>query len=160
MIREARSEDIKPIADVIVSSWQTAYEGIIDPDYPANLKRNKFEIIFKNNIENQVEKIFVFEISGKIAGFISGKLNSSGYDSEVIGLYIHPDYQKNKIGSELLNIIKEYFRKQRCKNMIIWTLLNAKNNQFYRKHGGTIKEKKELQFGSKKYKGIGFVFNL
>jgi hypothetical protein len=44
--------------------------------------------------------------------------------------------------------------------MIIWTLLGAKNNDFYRKHGGIQKENKEIEIGTVKYSGIGFSFNL
>jgi N-acetylglutamate synthase-like GNAT family acetyltransferase len=161
MISEAVNNDIESIADVMVCCWQTAFTGIIEPDdYPIHLKKKKFENIFKNNIDNHLEKIYVFEKSDKVVGMVSGKLNSGNYDSEIVGLYVHPVYQQNNIGSELLNRMKKYLHQEHCKNIIIWTLLNAKNNQFYLKHGGITTEKKELQFGSKKYTGVGFLFKL
>jgi len=160
MLREATINDVNAIAGIIVNSWQYAYEGIIDPNYPQTLSKEKFINIFNCNIQNNLEKIFVYEINSIVLGFISGKLKSGSYDSEVIGLYVHPDYKGKGIGSKLFKKIKSYFKKNNCKNIIIWTLINAKNNQFYKKHGGVAKEEKEIAIGNRNYSGIGFFFSL
>ena len=160
MIREATINDTDSLARILLDTWNNAYEGIIDPNYPKTMSKDKYVKIINNNIKNNVEKILVFEKDDAILGFVSGKLQSGKYDSEVIGLYIHPESQGKGIGSELLKEMKSYFMREKCKCMIIWTLLDAKNNQFYRKHGGVEKENKEIEIGTRKYSGIGFVFNL
>jgi hypothetical protein len=54
--------------------------------------------------------------------------------------------------------MKRYFAAGKRRRMIIWTLLGARNDAFYHKHGGSGKEYKDLEFGKKMYPGIGFEF--
>ena len=145
MIREALITDSNQIADIIVKAWQNAYEGIIDPEYPKSMSVNKFIDIFSNNITLKTETVFVYEKDKKVIGFISGIIVKKEYDSEVIGLYIDPEFQGKGIGSKLLKKIKKYFSSNNCSSMIIWTLEGAKNNSFYEKHGGRKTEKKKLK---------------
>ena len=160
MIRNAKLKDTESIAKVIVEAWQSAYTDIINPSFSLSMKVDNFVSIMSNNISNNLETIFVYEDDGKIKGFISGKTANNKYDCETVGLYISPEYQHQGIGKELLNEMKKYFKNKRCKTMIIWTLLNAKNNGFYKKQGGEILEEKELKIGTEFYPGIGFVFYL
>ena len=160
MIRKAEAKDAESIAKVIVEAWQSAYTGIIDPDFPGSMKTNKFVSIMENNISNNLETIFVYEEDDKIKGFISGKKSDGKYDCETVGLYIIPEYQNQGTGKSLLDEMKNYFKSKSCKTMIIWTLLNAKNNVFYQKNGGEVLEEKDLEIGDKIYSGVGFVFQL
>lgn len=159
MIRKATMDDVDSIAEIIVSSWKTAYAGIVDEDYSTNLKKEKYITIFRNNIEEKKELIFVYDNIG-VKGFVSGVVHDGAYDCEVIGLYISPLYQGQKIGTALLKRIMEEFKNYGKRKLIIWTLENAKNNTFYRKMGGQIKEYKNLQIGGKEYQRVGFTFCL
>ena len=53
MIRDATLVDVSSIAGIIVSVWQNAYEGIIDPNFPKSLSTERFNRIFYNNIRNR-----------------------------------------------------------------------------------------------------------
>jgi GNAT superfamily N-acetyltransferase len=77
-----------------------------------------------------------------------------------LGFYILPDFQNKGIGKKLFTEMANYFKENKCKKLIIWTLKNAQNNKFYKKKGGIEKEFKELIFGNKKYNGVGFVYYL
>ena len=158
MIRKANDSDVQSIAYINSTVWQTSYKGVIDDDF---LKKRTVESrinVFENVVKK--ENIYVFEENNIIKGFISGKIIRNKYNCEIIGLYIGLKYQGKNIGTKLLEYMKEYYKNNGCKNMIIWTIKNLRNNEFYRKHGGKIKEEKELEYGDKKYPGIGFVFEL
>jgi len=160
MIRPAKASDADSIAKVIVDAWQEAYCGIIDPDYPGNLRLEKYAAIFKEIIQKQTEWVHVYEIENTLVGFVSEKPHEGKYDSEVKGLYILPDYQGKGIGTSLLSYAKEFLRSSGFTKLIIWTLLGASNNQFYEANGGVGLENKILKIGSKEYKGIGYCFDL
>ena len=101
----------------------------------------------------------MYEENNLIKGFVSGKKNEK-YDCEIVSIYVDPQYQNQGIGKKLLEHEKMYFKNTGCKKMIIWTIKGFQNNKFYEKNGGIIKEKKEIEYGNKKYPGIGFVFKL
>ncbi len=90
MIRPAELKDAEPIAQVIVTAWQTAYTGIVDPSFPPSMKPEVFIRIMKENIQQEKETIFVFttpRYEDHIIGFISGRTLGAWakYDAEVIG---------------------------------------------------------------------------
>lgn len=160
IIRAAVLEDVQPIADIILRSWQNAYTGIIDPDFPKKIRREKYISIMTENIQNGRETVFVFERQDAVLGFISGLPAEKPYDAEVRGLYIDPDAQGQGIGSQLLEKMMALFRSQSRKKVIIWTLEGAKNNKFYQSRGGDPLERKVIEIGGKNYAGVGFVFTL
>ncbi|HPQ54920.1 MAG TPA: GNAT family N-acetyltransferase [Spirochaetota bacterium] len=160
MIREATHNDIETIARIIVAAWQTAYEGIIDPSFPPSMKEDKFIEIFTDIFENRKEIVFVYEEHNTVLGFVSGVEHCGKYDCEIKGLYVDPEYQGQGIGSSLLNEMKQYFLDNNKLSLIIWTLHGVKNNAFYKKHGGVIREYRDLEIGEEVYEGAGFVFSL
>lgn len=160
-IREASQRDVPALAALITDVWQTAYTGIVDPEYPRTLHPARFETIFSKMISNKIETFFVYEDESGILGFVSGKnLTEGQYDCEVVGLYVRPECQGRGIGGLLLEKMKQFFVADNCGSMIIWTLLGASNNSFYRKSGEIGKVYKELRIGEKRYPGVGFVFSL
>ncbi|MGC9312293.1 MAG: GNAT family N-acetyltransferase [Sediminispirochaetaceae bacterium] len=178
MIRDAREDDSRAIAEIIVSAWQHAYDGVIDPSHPGTMQPGRYIDIMETNIREKREKILVWEETDNVVGFISGRLLKeesgpeagaafvsegscgAGYSAEVVGLYIRPEFQGCGIGSRLLTEMKAFFRRRGCGSLIIWTLLGARNNDFYLKHGGSPLEHKDLEIGGKLYRGVGFVFTL
>lgn len=160
MIREAKIEDAGAIADIIVTTWQTAYTGIIDEHHPGTMKRERYVFIMEKNITAKLETIFVYEEDGAVRGFISGKKPADKHDCETAGFYILPEFQGRGIGTAMLRKMMGHFRVQGCRDMLIWTLLDARNNFFYKKMGGLPLEKKALEIGGRTYPGVGFVFEL
>lgn len=152
--------DAEAIADILVCCWQSAYTGLIDPAYPRGLSVDKYSGMFKDIIRLNRETVFVYETEGSVIGFISGMLSPGKYDVEVKGLYVKQVNQGTGIGSSLLRYMKDFFVSTGCKTMIIWTLLGAKNNKFYRVNGGIAKETKLLQIGDRQYSGVGFSYFL
>lgn len=160
MVREATLADAPRIARIIVDAWQTAYDGLIDPEYPATMREETFTKIMTGNIQSRMETIFVCEEDGMVEGFISGKLQDGDYDCQVVGLYVHPRSQGKGMGSLLVDRMKSHFREHDCSRMVAWTLHGAKNNSFYKKHDGFPEEYSEINIGDGMYPGVGIVFNL
>jgi len=78
----------------------------------------------------------------------------------VVGLYIDPEFQGHGIGGLLLTEMRNQFRRLSCRSLIIRTILGVRNNEFYRKQGGSPLERKQLEIGGSYYEGVGFVFDL
>ena len=159
-VRRAQIADVDLIAGVLVAAWQNGYAGIVNADYPATLSRDKYSKIFTGLIEKNLQTVYVFQRNKSVSGFVSGRIEEGKYDCQIVGLYVSPEEQGNGIGSVLLDKMIKHFKIKNCRKMIIWTLLGAKNNSFYRKHGGAEKEFKEITIGSETYPGVGFVFDL
>ena len=168
MIRQAAVGDLEAMAEINVTAWKTNYRGIIDDDF---LWQRAVEDFIKkrkesNWITDNEINIFVYEENNTIAGFVSGHKNTGKYDCEekydceIKGLYVRVEYQGKGTGTKLLEFMKAQFKDAGCKNMIIWTIRNLENNNFYKKNGGEIKEEKAYELGGKKYPGTGFVFEL
>jgi GNAT superfamily N-acetyltransferase len=158
MIREAVVDDADNIADIIIKAWRTGFVGIIDSSYIKKMESEKYSGIFKDRISNKKETVLVYEKNNIIKGFVSGSMHVQNYCSELDGLYVYPKYQGCGIGTSLLRQIISIFKQNNCKNMVVWTLLGADNNEFYMRHGGTPKEYKEYEFDSKICKGVGYEF--
>ena len=144
MIRKAIKEDSYNIAKLIVSSWQTAYKGLIDDNYLNNLSVSDRIDAWENNILNQSENnnIYVYEEDNKILGVIrfgAPDNKSLNYNSEIHVLYVEPTLKRKGIGTKLFNFAKTYFLEKNTTNMIIWCLKNnVPTINFYKKMGGTV----------------------
>lgn len=161
LIREAVLRDVPAMAELVTCAWQTAYSGLVDPAYPESLDSLGFRKIFARMISQGLEIFFVCESASRILGFISGKMITEGaYDCQVVGLYVHPECQGRGVGTLLLERMKHYFAIRHCRRLLLWTLLGARNNEFYRKQGGTGGEFRQLDIGGTCYSGVGFVFLL
>lgn len=158
MIRTAILSDSSQIAYVLTETWKTAYRGLIDYEYLQKLNQDFFTNKMIQNITLEREKIFVFEVDGKVTGFISGRAVHESF--EVIGFYVYPDYQGNGIGKKLLEQIKQYAKSQSCTEIIIKTLKGAKNNSFYKDNGLMKRRDFVLNIDGKEYDGIEFMDTL
>jgi len=159
MIRAATLSDVDDIAVLILRTWKGAYTGIIDPEYIKTMDKDKYVSIFKDNILNQKEIIYVYYKKG-VKGFISGQEQCENYDCEIVGMYVDPGNQGKGIGKLLFKKMLKEFAARGKRSLIIWTLDGADNNGFYIKMGGVKKETKTLKYGGKSYAGIGFKFDL
>jgi ribosomal protein S18 acetylase RimI-like enzyme len=161
VIRGARVEDAPGMEELLVAAWQTAYAGVVDPAFVATRRTNDYAGKFRGMIESGEFRMRVAEVEGRVVGLASGEpLESGCYDCETKGLYVHPEHQRQGIGSALLQDMMEHFRQSGRRCMIVWTFLGVKNNGFYRALGGTIREEQDREFGGRSYRMAGFAFSL
>jgi len=162
MIRKAIVDDIKRISEITSKAWQTNYVGIIDNDF---LKTRTPEIAFNRWqeakwLEKEIFDIYVFEENNFVKGFIAGIKHEKDNSCEIVIFYVEPQYQKQGIGTKLLDFMIGHYKGQCYKKMFIWTVKGFPNNEFYKKYGEIIPENKEYTYGDKKYQGIGYIINL
>lgn len=166
MIRQANKLDSYNIAKLIVSSWQTAYKGLIDDSFLNNMS---VEIITKNweiNIESQNENnnIYVYEKENRILGIIRfGRPDdtTTNYNAEIHVLYVEPSLKRNGIGTKLFNFAKDYFISKNATNMIIWCLkTNLPSIKFYEKMGGKIVSTRKAVINNIELEEFGLEYNL
>ncbi|QQE79179.1 GNAT family N-acetyltransferase [Alicyclobacillus sp. SO9] len=109
MIRHYRSGD----EDGIVSLWNLAC-----PEDPVSMDLFARRVLVDPNFD--AEGLLIYEESGNILGFtlcILRKLPLSGLDIEpengwITAFFVHPDHQRNKMGTQLFAAAEHFFKKR------------------------------------------------
>ena len=164
-IRKANKEDLKTISKITVRSWQTAYRGIIDDEFLDNMDiEEKYQKNLKVFSEN---KFIVAELKNEIVGFCryrTGnfyKNENVNVDCEICALYVKHDCKRNGIGKKMINYVINEFKENGYSQMILWCLKdNYPSRTFYQKMGGIYCGENLIIKGSKKYRIVGYIFNL
>lgn len=165
IIRKVKREDIEQVVDIQVTGWQTAYRGIIDDEYLNNMSRE--EKIKKRQKDFNENGFIVAEIEDKVIGFCrysdtnKYEIEKENIDCELLALYVRYEYKYMGVGTKLFTFVKDKFKEMNKKKMIIWCLKeNESAKKFYTKMGGRIITEKDIEFGEKKYKEVGFLYEL
>jgi len=137
-IRPATPEDAFDIATINTLGWKTTYRGLVSDKLLDMLS------VTEKRIENFKEQILKFEIfliaengKGSIIGYLSGgkSWDDVPYEYEIYGFYVHPDFQRKGVGSNLFDKFKE---KIQGSSFCVYVLDgNMKGINFYPKMGGT-----------------------
>ena len=131
-IRQARSEDLERIAEILVFNYRLNFYPIFRDDsfYFEELKVSK-QIA---NYVNDLDSIWVYD-DGVVKGFIQIE------KEEVKKLFVEPILQGKSIGAELL----EYAISEKNVNCL-WALeKNTKAIAFYKRHGFAITSDKKYE---------------
>lgn len=164
LIRTIKYEDIEQIVDINIKAWKKEYKGIIDDEILNNL--NKQEKIEKWKKNYNKGNVIVAEESGTILGFCryddSAVYENTDIDSEIIAIYVDCDKLGNGIGKKLVEYVKDALKNKNKAKMVIWCLeKNQKARKFYEKIGGKlIADEKYFEKEGKKYKEVGYVYNI
>ncbi|GIU47800.1 hypothetical protein TUM4438_27780 [Shewanella sairae] len=102
-IRPATIEDISDIANIHVSSWQSAFDGLMPKGYIDSYTVSKRKAEWRQTIETNAETIYVAVTQNQVVGFLSYflKLNSSD-TIELSKLYLCPSIYGKGLGKRLL----------------------------------------------------------
>ncbi|MCC5464010.1 GNAT family N-acetyltransferase [Pelosinus baikalensis] len=159
-IRTAQVGDEQSIAGVIIDTWKVAYRGIVPDSFLDSLTTEKHEELFRKNIANKTETIFVLENhKNQIVGVVSGGQDRSGiYGCELVVIYILPDYQKMGYGKRLFQELIEEHKRNQYKSMIIWTFRDNRDRKFYEILGGLAREEKKHSFDGKDIVLVGYTW--
>lgn len=166
MIRKAIKSDSYNVAKLIVSGWQTAYNGLIDDIFLSNMSVDIMSEGWKSNIlsQGQDNNIYVYEKSHQILGVIRfGKPDdtSSNYDAEIHVLYVEPTLKRNGIGTKLFKFATEHFINNKTTDMIIWCLKeNTPSINFYKKMGGKIIATRKAIINNIELEEVGIEYKL
>lgn len=163
IIRDVKKEDLKSVAEITVNGWKTAYRGIIDDEFLDNLS---IEENYKTRLNDYAENGFVVAVlNNEVVGF--GRYRTGNYykeeypnvDSEIVALYVKPEYKYNGIGKKLVNYVINQFKENGYTQMIIWCLKdNYPSRAFYEKMGGIYCGENIIERGGKEYKEAGYIY--
>ena len=157
-------EDQEQMAHIKVDGWQDVYHDIIDKDYLNNLNYKEQTERYIDSFQEYKDKVLVVENkqTKEILGYSCFSDEKTGnYDSELVSLYIKPEYKGRGIGTLLFNETVKYLKDKNKKNMILWCIKeNIKSVEFYQKLGCEIKEDKIAKIGNKEYPEYGFVYEI
>ncbi|MBR5670211.1 GNAT family N-acetyltransferase [Candidatus Saccharibacteria bacterium] len=166
IIRAAEEKDIPAITDIQIGGWLAAYKGIISDEDLAKMAGSREARIARHTDQIHKMNYIVAEDGGEVVGFgryIFDNSYSPEYDvdCELMALYVRPDQKRRGIGSTLMNYIKDEFRRQGKKRMILWCLKeNMPSRRFYEAMGGHVVGEKEFDFDGHKYPEVGFLYEL
>ena len=166
IIREATIEDIPEVAKLHVESWNKTYSGIISQEYLNNMKNNLSKRIDRMEKEFYLRKMIVAVIDKEIVAFsefvFSNEFSKDlDVDSELCGLYVKNEYLNRGIGTEIFNYVKNLFKENNRKKMVLWCVKENQNAvNFYKRKGGTIIAEKKFILAGKEYNEIAFEYKL
>ena len=158
IIRPAKEEDVRQIAEILVEDWKTAYRGIVDDDYLDSLSAEQ-----RYEIEVRRYPKFTVAVDGnEILGYAWNEMaDDEASDCEIIALYVRYSKRKNGIGRALMQHSMDFFRKAGKKTMIIWCLKeNHESRKFYEKMGGKVYREGTHRWGSREYGMISYLYQL
>lgn len=164
-IRNIKKEDIPQVVDIQIRAWRTAYKGIIDDNYLANMNpEEKIKMREKDYNEN---KFIVAEINNEIVGFcrytdnINKTPETLEADCELRALYVKPEVKHNGIGKKMFQYAVNEFKNMGKTKMVLWCLKdNVLARKFYEKMGGKIIKERLIHIGNRDYKEVAFEYDI
>jgi ribosomal protein S18 acetylase RimI-like enzyme len=111
-IRFATPADAKRILDINIQARKDGYQGLIDQAYldSREITPKKIQNV-ADNISDTSRLFLVYENDQlELEGFINGgspRDEGMAYDYEIYSFYVHPNHQRNGIGSLLWSAFQE-----------------------------------------------------
>jgi GNAT superfamily N-acetyltransferase len=151
-VRRARPADALGIAAVHVAAWRSAYAGILEEDYLAELSELRLGAFYRRAILDRREghAVFVATAGGGdqpadqsgpepgIVGFASGgRARRQGLaQGEVETLYLLDDFRERGVGRRLMRAMAAHLRVIGCNSALVWVLAGNPSRYFYSHLGG------------------------
>ena len=147
VIRKVKSEDAREYVELQNLIWRDAYSHIFPEEVFVDRESNYDKRIkWIENFKNDDKQIgYVAVVNDKIVGLMNAVISSDyeyfknkGY-SELMILYIHPDYQGVGIGSSFKKIFVDWAIRNGSTKFVIGVLAdNVKARKVYEKWGGKL----------------------
>ena len=156
-IRWAKTSDAQALGNLHTTSWLKAYKNIIPDNILSQLDPEKRTEKFKKAIKENKKQTAVLLLNDQVIGFITlDKNRDQDYDDqtgEIWGIYLHPDYWHQGLGSKLIQWGIEELKERGYKKITLWVLKDNKSSRrFYEKNGfkydgteGEIKKGKSIK---------------
>ena len=142
LIRVARPEDARPVAEVHVESWRHTYRGVLPDEYLDRLSVDDREAMWQRVFADPDPKsgALVAEASGRIVGFASfGPSRDEDVPDgtgEVPAIYVEPAVLGTGVGRELFEAVASALRGSGFTRAALWVLAaNTSARRFYEKAG-------------------------
>lgn len=162
IIRKNRLEDQEQMAHIKIDGWRNAYDNIVSSKYLKQLNYEKQTERYIASFEEYKDLVLVAVKDDEVLGYSCFDIKENDkYDSELISLYIKPEYLNKGIGSSLFKETGKLLYEQNNKNMIVWCFKDNENaKKFYKDLGGKVVEEKIVKIGDDTYEELGYYFDL
>ncbi len=154
MIREAKIEDAKHIAELYISSSKAAYNEIVPDNHLQNLSVEEKTNQYTEKIQNKTEEIFVSEESGVMSGFLTFSKNEKSI--ELLQIYIDPRMKKQGIGRKLISFLENLATDRNIHKIILWVIRDNKAAIAFYEKLGFQNDKKERHLDKYKVQQVCF----
>lgn len=138
-VRLAVPEDATDMAEIHMRSWEVAYKDIIPADYIREKNATRSAMWKKSLSEGQYPHR-VIQLNGKTVGNMcvappqDDDLGDDYY--ELHGIYLHPDYYRQRIGTRAMEYAFDIARNFDKKFITVWVFEeNINSIKFYEKCG-------------------------
>ena len=159
-IRRATLEDVDAIAKIHVDTWRTQYitmlpEGLLD-----SLSYKRSRTHYAGIMTNDPTKfLFVAEsdTDGAIGFTMGGVGRESGpFQGELYSIYILAPWQRQGIGSRLIQALAHELHHRGINSMLAWVLEANPAKAFYEQHGGHYLRERMEPLGRESYREIAY----
>src|SRR5882724_1102422 len=153
MIRTAKIEDVREIANVHVASWRTTYVGQVPQSFLDELSVPKREAAWTAAFDIPAHRMLVVEIENEIVGFSSFGPSRDGDGSPDIGelyaIYLTGATKGCGVGKALWEQTRDLIKALGYSEVTLWVLdTNIRARRFYEKAGFKLDgAKKHANFG-------------
>jgi len=139
-ITPAMLEDARQVAEIHVTTWQSAYQGIVPAEYLASLSVEKREAMWRECIAKGVPELLVAKVEGRMVGWVAfGPCRDEGSppdSAEVWAIYVAPSSWSSGVGRMLWHRSQARMLEQGFRTVSAWVFTqNARAIRFYRAAG-------------------------
>jgi L-amino acid N-acyltransferase YncA len=137
IIRPARPQDARAIAQVRIASWRATYRGVVPDSHLDAMTPADSEENWRAAAAGEVPgaELLVCEVDGAVVGFAAygaAREPSHGHTGELYATYYRPEAMGKGYGSAMLReVIRSLIRLGHA-DMIVWVMeANARGRNFY-----------------------------
>jgi ribosomal protein S18 acetylase RimI-like enzyme len=143
-VRRARTADAPGIGAVHVSTWRSAYPGVLPDSYLANLSVARqtayYDRAIRIGLGVQVAVLASADQPdrSRVVGFSTARRHRGNdvAEGEVETLYVLDDWKEHGIGRHLLRASGQHLAAMGCKSAFAWVLRDNPASFFYEHLGG------------------------
>ena len=143
-IRAATISDAHDIAEVHVTSWQSAYRGLMPDSVLDGLSVSKREEMWQRIIGEKKFQLLVAEHDDRIVAFVDfGSTRDPdavpGLTGEILAIYVDPNHWHEGIGRGLLEAALSELKSAGRNEATLWVLdSNSRARVFYERAGFSV----------------------
>lgn len=157
--RPATPHDAPSIAQVHVSSWQTAYRGILADSYLDGLSVDDLTERWQVILNKPEQFTFVAEADGQVVGFANGgpeRDKRGDFNGEIYAIYILDRYRGRGIGRKLFQKAAAALLDQGMDSMLVWVMADNPYRRFYRRLDGTPVDSKVIEIDDQQHLVVAY----